>query len=279
MKIDKTDRNVILCGLQIDEISAVDEPAQEGAKITMLKRKNTENDKGTDMETKDTGNIDSKVNIKKSMAKLSAELGRLKNVVALNPKERIFFEDLVEDEQASFLGAKSDVRMAKMDAVSHKAKVNDPIVYTTLDGLKLYKSAGDVLIQMAKVNDDLKTRLDDAEAVLDREKLEKRANIELAHMPGTVRERAALLKAVDSMADPLKEGAMKILVAQNKNMQRAYKTFGVSISPSDDDSSVDKMDKMAKALMDKNPGMTIEKAGAQVLLTPEGSDLYSQTCN
>lgn len=279
MKIDKTDRNVILCGLQIDEISAVDEPAQEGAKVTMLKRKNTENDKGTDMETKDTGNIDSKVNIEKSMAKLSAELGRLKNVVALNPKERIFFDDLVEDEQASFLGAKSDVRMAKMDAVIHKAKADDPIVYTTLDGLKLYKSAGDALIQMAKVNDDLKTRLDDAEAVLDREKLEKRANIELAHMPGTVRERAALLKAVDSMADPLKEGAMKILVAQNKNMQRAYKTFGVSIPPSDEDSSVDKMDKMAKALMDKNPGMTIEKAGAQVLLTPEGSDLYSQTCN
>lgn len=114
-----------------------------------------------------------------------------------------------------------------------KALDEDPVEYTTIDGIELRKSAGAAFISMAKSNDDLRKRLDKSEGDRSQDRLEKRAEEVLAHLPGSVTDRAAMLKAIDGIEDPSqREAAMSALKAQNESMSKASRRMDTVVNQS-----------------------------------------------
>lgn len=211
---------------------------------------------------------------------LKVKLKRADAIIKLNQKERGAFDNLDSvEKQNEFLGMSGSTRALKMDQLSKAAHDLDPIVYTTSDGQDLRKSIGNTLIRMAKANDDLLKRLNASEAVVAQKHLEDRVSIEIPHLPGTVSERAALLKAIDTLPDEKSRlGASNALRAQNSTMAKAFLTQGVVSTPEGHKSSPSvKLEAMAKALVTKDPQLSIESAYVQVMETRDGQRLYAAT--
>lgn len=186
----------------------------------------------------------------------------------LNDVQRLHYKRLDADGQTAFL-AKSG---------AERAKDCEP-VYKTADGI-IFTSADDQrTIDMAKSFDkrekESQERLEKADAVV----LEKRAETELAHLPGTVQERAALLKAAEGIADEkLRTGAIAALHAHDTTVAKAFKRQGISAKVNPDATGLtaeQKLDKMAQEYATANK-VDLAKAMDAVLETEAGGELYSQ---
>lgn len=235
------------------------------------------NEGDTDMA--DTDKTKKAADAQPTVEQLQQQLARANSVAALSGVEKAHF-DTIKDATAqdAFLAKSADDRKAEVDAVAKAATDADPVVYTTLDGVDLRKSAGDAFISMAKSNDALRKRLDESEARNADAELKKRADAELGHLPGTVDERAALLKAVDAIADEgQRTAALNALKAQNAAMAKAFEPAGhggAAVAPG---SPADQLDQLAKKHQDANPDATYERAYDAVLKTAEGQLLYAKS--
>ncbi len=275
----------ILKEIVINELSAVDVPAQVEATVVLIKRYIDEGETNVGEETKDT-TTENKTDetakaetgpTKEQFAGLLAKFDRVKEIVSLSPAERGGFDQLDDMvKQDEFLAMKPAQRVEKLQEMTKSAQEKDPVVYTTVDGVSMRKSAGETMIALAKSNDGLRKRLDASEAVVLQKNFEERVSREIPNLPGTISDRAAILKAVDSMPDQHRVGAMNVLKAQNSAMAKAFDTQGVTTRTGDNDSSpVVKLEAMTKTLVSKNPGLSNEAAFSQVLTTPEGQRLYT----
>lgn len=268
----------IIKKLVIDELSAVDIPAQEGATVVLMKRHIPTN-KVRNMEDKTSNTVQKEQRSDEDWLKLERKLKRSMSIVGLSPKDREFFDNLTdEDQKDEFLGMSPENREKLILNMEKNAQESDPVVYTTTDGTVMRKSAGDPLIALAKSNDKLQKRLDESEAALFQKSLEDRVLVELQYMPGTVADRAALLKAVEALPTENRTGALNALKAQNTAMAKAFKTQGVTMDGiSQDHSPQTRLEKMAKALTDKDPKLSFEIAFSKVLDTAEGRELYASS--
>ena len=220
---------------------------------------------------------------KKNLETLQKRLARAEAIGTLNASEREHFDGIDDaTAQDTFLAKSVADRKTEIDAAAvakaaaaAAADGTDPVVYTTMDGLEVRKSEGAVTLSIAKSNDLL--RKDNAELRKERETetLRKRAESEIPHLPGTVDERAALLKAVDAMTDESqRKAAHSALKAQND----AFKGIGVSLGTSEgavDDEPKDKLQKLVDAYSKENK-VTEAKAYVKVLATKEGAALYAE---
>jgi len=267
----------IIKKLVIDELSAVDTPAQEGATVVLMKRHNPITNKVKTMEDETTSTVQKEQRSDEDWLKLERKLKRSTSIVDLSPKDREFFDNLTdEDKKDEFLSLSPENREKLILDMKKNAQESDPVVYTTTDGTVMRKSAGDSLIALAKSNDRLQKRLDASEAALLQKSLEDRVLIELQYMPGTVADRAALLRAVEAMPPENRTGALNALRAQNVAMAKAFETQGVTMEGIPQDHSPQaKLEKMAKALTDKDPNLSPEIAFSRVLDTAEGRELYT----
>lgn len=262
----------IIKKLVIDELSAVNTPAQEGATIVLMKRHTPPIDKAQNMKPETP---DSVQRSDKDWADLEKRLKRSESIRSLSPKDRITYDGMT-DEKDEFLDMLPEARELFGIALEKNAQESDPVVYTTVDGTVMRKSAGESLIALAKSNDRLQKRLDVSEATLLQKSLEDRVLVELRHMPGTVADRAALLKAVDALPTENRTGALNALKAQNTAMAKAFETHGISIGNAHQDHSPQaQLERMAKALTDKDPNLSSEIAFSKVLNTTEGQELYT----
>lgn len=240
----------------------------------------------------ETGKINKEINMadktnkdgnEPTVEELQTQLARANSVASLNDAEKAHFEGLKGADADTFLSKSADERTTELKALAKAAAKNkaddDPVEYTTMDGIELHKSAGAAFIAMAKSNDVLRKRVDKSDAELDNAKLEKRAETELAHIPGDIKTRAVMLKAIDGIEDKdQREAAMNALRAQNTSMSKAFITAGhggetVPGSPED------KLDTLAKTYHAKNPELTKEQAYSKVLETEEGTELYNKSVN
>ena len=230
-----------------------------------------------------------------------AKMQRLESISKMSPNHFSHYAELSEDDQGKFL-AKSEDERTELITKAEKATADalkaandaDPLVYTTKAGIEIRKSAGDVMLALAKSQDAqavetaaLKT--ENAELRKSREDIgfEKRASTELDHLPGTLKARASLLKAAESIEDEgERKQAVAALKAQNEMMAPLFKSIGTSAVGADGVSlepasaGVDTATEQLDALVQKC--MTDEKiaeplAYAKVLDTSEGQDLYRQT--
>ncbi|KFH18429.1 hypothetical protein ELZ19_06710 [Brucella abortus] len=211
---------------------------------------------------------------------LQKQLARANQVAALNDAEKAHFNTLKGDDADGFLAKSADERKAAIEAVAKAAEGDDPVVYTTMDGVALRKSAGEAFISMAKSNDALRKRLDESESAREQAALEKRAEDELAHLPGDVKARAALLKAAEGIEDEAQRtAAVAALKAQNAAMKGAFETRGHAVGKAAPGSPDEELENLVKEHMEKNAGTSYEVAYDAVLKTKRGEELYAKTLN
>ena len=199
-------------------------------------------------------------------------------VIALKPEERTHFDTLDEEGKKGFLVKSGDDRKSEMDAVKKAATDADPVVYTTVDGVELRKSVGEVVLALAKSNDTIRKENKELRDKNDQDALEKRAKEELEFLPGDLATRAAMLKAIDGISDePQRKAAHNALKAQNKAMSDAFKVRGHAGEPADGTADGE-LDSLSKAYA-KEHNVTEAVAYAKVLETDKGKSLYGDTVN
>ena len=210
---------------------------------------------------------------------LEADLKAANAIIALEAVERQHFNGLDEDAQKKFLLKSADERKTAIDAVKQAKTDSDPVEYTTSDGVEIRKSAGAALITALKSNDDIRKENLELRKQREQETLEKRAETDLKYMPGDVKVRAAMLKAVDGIEDEAQRtAAHNALKAQNTAMAEAFKTQGHVGGQSEPGSPDEELDKLAKAhAKDKNVSEAV--AYSEVLKTAQGQDLYNKSVN
>ena len=313
----------ILNRIRIDEISAVDRPAQEDATMTIMKRadetpnptetmteevqKNeevteevvaevieTEEVEKAEEVTEEAPEADAEVEkaeeaeeteeeeekgYEKSLADLTAELEVLqselalaKSVAELSDAEKEVFASIEgEEARAEFLGKSADER-AELIA---KAADENAVIYKSLDGVEFTAQDDERLVSLAKQADEYKAQLVAAEEASIEKSYNERAETQLAHLPGELVTKNAVLRAIDGIEDEaVREQALSMLKAQSVAIEEQFVTKGVEGEEAEGD--LGGLEKMAAAYAEEHD-TTLSKAYSEVLRTPEGRNLYNQT--
>lgn len=216
--------------------------------------------------------------LESTVASLTERLELQGIVAGMNDGEREHFASLDETAKREFVAKGADERKAEIDAIAKAAEVADPVVYTATDGTKIRKSDGAAMLSLTKRADAADKRAEVAEEKASSADLRKRADDELAYLPGTLDERTAMLKAVDSIEDEdERKAALKALKAGNAAMQKAFSTGGTSAGMGEDDesSAQGRLDSLVKRHADDNK-VSEARAYDAVLKTAEGKALYAE---
>jgi CHAT domain-containing protein len=308
-------KRTIMRSLTIEELSGVDDPAQEGATALILKRAPTgesDDDPKPDSKTSDgsglDGDEDEKSRRKKStntggnpsndtekqmdekevqdlidaaLAKSKeasdAELTKAQKFGELTDVQKAHYGELDDAGQTAFLEMTSEQRQAAVDSAIAKRDAADPVVYTADDGTEYRKSDDTRMVKMAQERDEDRRELTKMRTENEENSLRKRAE-ELEHLPGTVDTKIQMLKSIDAISDEkARDEALSALKAQNSDMAKAFDTHGVRPGNGAITSSAEQeLDNLAKAYASDHK---VDEAIAygKVLETPQGAKLYEQS--
>lgn len=260
--LSKPRRRNIMRAFKISEISAVDRPAQEGAKAAIIKR-----------NTNDTGDVEMDAKeLEKKVADLTAQLAKMKTDGEAVAKKLADAEtantDLVakaaaaaEDAEYATVKAKkpfdpaaaSEMEDQAEDAADSKTKKralrkafvamspeardryiaekrsNDEVI--TIDGQEVRKSAVGALqfnlmkSQAARV-EALEKSSKDAIEKAESAELAKRADEEFSHLPGTTDEKVSVLRAIGKSDKKVQETFATMMKAGDKAVMGAFEKLG-----------------------------------------------------
>lgn len=278
----------------LDEISAVDRPAQPGARAVIYKRapstatpagdtlplsKNTPGVAGGQGNQNMTNQEPDK-KLETVTAELAAVTKRLEiaDVVAsLSDAEKAIYKGLDAAGQETFRKLSPEQRAER---VRQTERDND-VVYKSLDGETFRKSDDPRLVALAKRSDEDRKSLALERAERASDSLKKRAGTELAKLPGDELAKVALLRVVDGISDEtVRKAVAEILKAGNDAMSRTMAPVGTSAGAaltSDAATASVELEKLAKQLATSEK-ITIDQAFVKVLETSEGKALYNQSC-
>ena len=286
-----------ITALKINEISGVDNPAQVGASVLIMKR----SEKGNALQQLDNAAVKElildmfskgDINMSKTAEELQkaldaqkAETERLVKVLALSAEHREHYNGLEDAAKAGFL-EKSEAERTAIVAKANEPDPEDPVVFKTEAGVEIRKSDGPAVLALAKSNDEqlkanreLAKKLAESEARRGDQQLRKRAETELKYFPGDLDTRVAILKSVEAIeSEEARKAALQSLKAQNDALSTAFKVSGHLGTP-EPGSASEELDKLTKALVQKDTALTYEQAYDKVLGTEEGAKLYAQTIN
>lgn len=208
-------------------LDAMDMLPEEGVLADILKSANpldSEREQMSDNNTQ-TGNLE------KQVETLTAELAVAKSMATLTDAQRTFHAGLPTDEEKSAFLAKSDEdRTSAMESAVAKAAEADPVVYTTIDGTEIRKSADPALLALAKRADKAEQEAIAGRAQLETTRIAKRAVDEFAGLAGSDEVHVAVVKALETIEDAeLQKQAFAMVKASNP--VGAFKTAGVNASP------------------------------------------------
>lgn len=205
------------------------------------------------------------------LAELTKKNERLSAVVSLTPEQRAHFDTLKGEAQDEFLAAEDK------DAIVKNAADADPVVYKTLSGRELRKSAGPDVIEMAKELDAEKRENLANREVAKRNALLKRAGDELGHLTGADEAKADLLGAVETLPTEKREAVLAILKSKDAGMEKAFSEVGTSDSGNGSGADANsRIEGIAKRIQEADPKLTAAQAYVKALETPEGQQLHAE---
>lgn len=212
--------------------------------------------------------------VEKRISELEGNLAKANALASLTDVQKAYYGTMSPEAQAEFLSASPEQREAAVE----KAAGDDPVVYTTLAGEEIRKSAGSLLLNLAKRADESEKNLAVEKAARERETFAKRAKEELSNLPGDESAQVALLKAVAGIpGEAERKAAGEILAAANSGVSKAFETAGTTTGNEGDSGEAEaKLEKMAQSHFEANGG-SFQKSYKAVLGTPEGRELFKQT--
>ena len=194
--------------------------------------------------------------------------------LALPEAQRAHAATLDEIELGAFLAKSAGDRETIVKA-AHDA---DPVLYTRPDGTAIRKSQGQMLADIAKQADQAMALA--AAEVTKREQVEllKRADVELSHFAKTAGTRAAVLKAIDGIADETtRKDALEMLAGANAALKELGKPQGANPEQSAEGTSKQAALRTAVEAIAKAKGIAYPLALIEALKTdPAIRDLYEQ---
>jgi hypothetical protein len=260
---------------EIGEISGVDKPCQQPALMTIMKRAPLADPASIPSQDPPQPMSDKNPTpeqLAKALADneaLTAELAVMKAVSELPGDQRTHYDALTQEEQSEFLAKSADARAAIIAAAAD----DDAVIYKSTSGTEYRKSDDIRLINQAKEADELRKQLVDLAAEKAQASFEKSASDDLAHLPGELPVKVAVLKALSTLDEATHTAAMEMLKAQSASP--AFETAGVT-GESESDNAAAELDTLAKAYAEKN-SVPLHAAYVKVMETPAGAALYNQT--
>ena len=163
--------------------------------------------------------------VAEAVAPVQAELDIAKAEASMSDEQRDYAKSLSSEDREIFVALSGEDRNSEIA----KAKEEDQVVYKAVNGTEYRASDDPRLVAMAKERDEDRKEVIKAQAAAKNAELTKRAETELANVPGTVETRVALLKAVDGIENEEVRGEVtKSLVAHNAAMGDALTTVGTT---------------------------------------------------
>ncbi len=160
------------------------------------------------------------------LEKMQKRVDRAEKVAELTDAQKGFFGKLAEKDADAFLAKSAEDRQTEVDASIAKANEADPVVAKLEDGTEIRKSSDPLLIKLAKDAENSRKEIAKLRSTNSDATMRKRAEEELSHLPGTVDERANVLKAIESLPEDQREPALKAISAGNTAMKSAFRSVG-----------------------------------------------------
>lgn len=277
----------------LNEISAVDNPAQGEARAVIMKRAQDIPDNNVDTITvnscqeKFTGNnaddaanggeiakdegannvsdaTEKTAELEKRLEALEAEKQELSVLAKMSDKEKSAMTAMSDDEKKKYMDKSADERLAEIE----KAAEADAVIYKALDGTEFRKSEK-AAADFAKRADDLQKRLDDQIAKAEQSDLEKRADEICKNLTGELSTRAKLLKAAEAIG----EDAVAILKAADAATAEKFVERGVSQGRITKGNAYDEF---KQKIVDIAKARNIEEDEAETVAKREHADLYNK---
>ncbi len=286
-----TKKRTIMRAFKIDEISGVDKPAQEHARMIICKRADpkTNNPKENNMPNKDAlknddGNKDVKTQEQLDQAaaentKLKDDLATANQVAGLNDAEKEIYNEGDDAAKKAFLAKSKDERteLVKKRAIEKADK--NPVVYKSADGTEFRKSDDERLISFAKKADEAEKIAKAERELREGNELKKRALETFPNTPGDEDTKAAMLKAIESISDEkVRKAALESAIAGDKAIKAAFSTVGNPGRSGEALSAADELKKQADEYAATHK-CTYEKAYLEVTKTAEGAKLFKAAGN
>ena len=276
----------VLRDLKLTRFSAVGNPAQKGAQAVLLKSAGnaaevetiagapaatTANVEQTRKdETLDTEDSTMEKTAEE-MAAVQEQLDKANKVIALSADERAHYDGLAGDTADAYLAKSAGDRAADIRAATD----SDPVEYTSkATGQVLRKSAGEIVIALAKQVDELAEKNEILTKANEVARLEKRIATEFPNLPNEEGALPQLLKAAEGIG----EKAVAILASANTATTGLFKAAGVAGEPVMTEAGADPaetFEKKAEELM-KADSLTSAEAIVKFGRTDEGRLLRAQ---
>ena len=285
-KVKQPDGRFHFVDADVEELSAVDMPAQEGALAAIAKRhvvasidkaepppvsktpRKTRKGLGAVIDpasTKDSTMDKTPEELAARIAELEAENAALK--AAAGESEKMDELPAEEEEHAKSLAGPARTAFLAKSAADRKVEVESTIIHKGADG-EIYRKGQEQLVAVVK-----KLEASEANVAIEKSKVEegelmKRAEL-LKHLPQPVAVKAAVLKAIAGI-----EGAEEMLRAADAAVSPAFKSLGAGGDKPTDFSGdpYAQITALAKSHQAKHGG-TIEAAKVAVHGTDEGKSL------
>jgi hypothetical protein len=216
--------------------------------------------------------------LKKALADQAAQLAEIQKtaerqgkVLALTAAERAHFDTLKGMDADAFLA----LNVAGRAEAVEKAAAADPVVFTAPDGTEYRKSDDQRLVKMARDSAAQSVELEKERQLRKQVELVKRAADELPNLGGDVAVKAALLGAVDTLAEDVRGQVMSTLKAHDAGLGKAFVRVGSTTGSDVSKSAADQLDEMAKAYAAENK-VDMAKAYEAVVRTEKGAALYQE---
>lgn len=276
----------IIHALTLSEISAVDDPAQEGATAVLMKR-NEKTNQETDMTIEqrladlekakieqDTVITGLKTELEKAKAdKTAAEAAveKAKKEAELTVTEKKHYGSLDDKAKGEFLAKSKGDRQAVIDNLASQ----DPVVYKSKTTGAEYKKSQSELAALAKQNDETHAELAKMRETNADAELTKRAETELQYLPGDVEVRKALIKATDSIEnEELRKKAQDALKAQNAALSKSFETLGAAGNPQVTKNRVEAEEKLDKLTDDLHKSKGGDRTALYTQVCEQNPQLY-----
>ena len=208
---------------------------------------------------------------KNQTAEIQAELTKLQKIVAMSATDRAHYDLITEPFATDFLNKSAGDRQADIRAATD----SDPVEYTSkATGQPLRKSAGEIVIALAKQVDELAEKNETLTKANEVARLEKRISEEFQYLTNEEDALPQLLKAAEGIG----EKAVAILSSANVANTGLFKTAGVTGEPVSSNPSQDpeeQFEKKAEELA-KADGIKPHEAIVKFGRTDEGRLLRAQ---
>lgn len=269
----------ILRALRLDKISGVDRPAQEPATVAVIIKSDNPEAEEAEMNEEVEKN-DEVEEILSEFVEPEAEVEK-NDEVEEAPAEEPVAEEAPEEEPAAEEApeeAPAEEEPAAEEAPVEEApveKAEASVIYKSLDGTEYGSDDDPRLIEAVKRADALETEKVEIAKAAEEVALAKRAEETLGNCPGSEDVKKGLLRAVESLGDDVRDGALEILKAANENLAGAFEERGTADGgPAEELSFGEAYENLAKSFAETN-NISVDEARLKVTYTNEFAELYN----